>query len=225
MIRKIYEDVTISYVGREEFPEPTNEDDFLIAESEVENTDRINCLLLNGFRFHERYLDYQISLNKFDSKLMSLVRADVRKDRNIDDEMYELANKSFFRDRRFHLNLRYDNVFARKIISGYLNNLSDEGCFSYKCYHKARLIGFTIIKPCGNGCKNLLGAVDPDYQKKGAAFNLYVFMADSLKRSGYEFLEGSISSSNIASLNLHLMLGAAFTGAWEQYIKVQGGYQ
>lgn len=220
MQRKEYEGISVNYYDADEPVGELRGKGYRLVKTAASDAGRVSALLERGFCFHERYLDYVIIPGRLEQRLVKMVRADVREGHAMDGDMTALACRAFDRDRRFHLDPAYSQETAGKIIRGFLKELSRETLLTYKCYHGEKPVGFTIVRPDNaGGCENLLGAVEPDYRKKGAAFNLYIFMTDSLRKKGFETLTGSISSGNIASLNLHLMLGAAFTDAWDHYIK------
>ncbi len=217
-----YSNIEIVYIEKEESVscDTDTQNVYYLAKSDVFDTERIQSLINKGYSFHERFLDYIIDPRKLDEKKVNMIRADVREDSRITEDMMELASITFIHDRRFHLDPEFDIQKASGVVRGFMESLMHEPVLVYKCFHKEKLVGFTIIrKDTENKCENLLGAVDPDYQKKGAAFNLYVYMVDDLRKKGYESLIGSIASCNVQSLNLHLMLGATFSGVWDHYIK------
>lgn len=220
MNRCVYKNIVVNHIEKGEKLDLFDDSEYYLAKADVFDADRMTELRNDGFVFHERFLDYIISPEKLNQNFVKMVRADVRQDSVISDEMVELACRSFIHDRRFHLEVHYNQEFANRIICSCIKGINEDKNMIYKCFHKEKLIGFTIIKMFDEKeCENVLGAVDPDYQKKGAAFNLYVYMVDSLREKGVKALIGSIASDNVASLNLHLMLGATFSGVWDQYIR------
>lgn len=220
MERRIYDEINVDYYGVDEtwsWVEP--DADYTIVRSRPEDTVRSSMLEQNGFTFHNRTFLCEIPLQKLNQGLAKLVRADVKKDDTFSEDLYELAGRTFMTDRRFHLKKAFDQEFAKKIIRGYIDGWNDAGCFFFKCFYKGLLTGFTLIHPLGHTeCENVLGAVEPEYQNRGMAFNLYVYMADALRQMGYKSLYGRISTSNTPSINLHAMLGGKFSAVEDEYI-------
>lgn len=220
MKKRGYEGLVVNYLDNNEIANVFNANEYYLAKTETDDVERIQQLQRMEFVFHERFLDYIIVPTKMDSRFIRMVRADVRAEQKIDKDMKELAQKAFVKDRRFHLKPYFEQESANKVISAYIDEISKEIYAIYKCFHKEKLVGFTMVKKVDDKTyENLLGAVDPEYQKKGVAFNLYVYMVDSLGKNGCEELIGSIAAANITSLNLHLMLGATFRGVSDQYIR------
>jgi L-amino acid N-acyltransferase YncA len=88
----------------------------------------------------------------------------------------------------------------------------------FKCHHKGKLVGFTLVEIINSDvCENILGAVLPEYQKRGVAINLYAYMRKVLAENGYKELVGKIDSTNVSSLNLHVSLGARFIDTVDVY--------
>lgn len=202
----------------------TEEKDYVIAKACPEDVGRIKELEERGFCFHNRTVLGEIPLSVLNEKQLRMIRADVREEGNITPDLYELARRCFPRDRRFHLKKDFDQGLADKILKGYMDELSGERLRVYKCFHKSRLTGFTIVKNLENqNCENVLGAVDPEYQNRGAALNLYLYMMKCLRDNGMEKLYGRISTTNMASINLHIALGAKYREPMDEYIHVRNG--
>lgn len=90
----------------------------------------------------------------------------------------------------------------------------------FKCFYNGNLAGFTVVKKLDqNSCENVLGAVDPLYQSRGVAIGLYAYMLRELKEKGYEKLYGRISTTNVASINLHIALGVKYSRPEDEYVK------
>lgn len=220
MERRTYDGIHVDYYGTEDLWKERRPDaDYTIVCSRPEDTARSSMLEKGGFTFHNRTFLCEIPLSKLEQSLVKLVRADVKKDDIFAEDLYELAGRAFVTDRRFHLKKSFDQEFARKIIRGYIDRWNDSGCFFFKCFYKGRLTGFTLIHSLNaTECENLLGAVEPEYQNRGMAFNLYVYMANALREMGYKSLYGRISTNNTPSVNLHAMLGGKFSAVEDEYI-------
>lgn len=220
MERYIYDGIRVAYFDTAEAWDRIESDtDYTIVRSRPEDTERSTMLERNGFTFHNRTFLCEIPLGKLDQGLVKLVRADVKKDDAFTQDIYMLAGRAFVSDRRFHLKKAFDQEFAGRILRGYIDRWKDAGCFFYKCFHKGRLAGFTLIRPLNStGCENVLGAVEPEYQNRGMAFNLYVYMANALREMGYKSLNGRISTSNTPSINLHATIGGKFSAVEDEYI-------
>lgn len=218
MERRTIDYINIDYYDKNEEYFIRPDSNYVIVNASPVDVVRITDLEQKGFSFHDRKILCRIALTKLNPRYMGLIRADVKMDKNFTTEIYSLANKAFITDRRFHLDKVFNQELAERVIINYIDKFGKEE-FVFKCYHKNRLIGFTIVKPYNDEeCENILGAVDPEYQGKGAAINLYAYMVKALAESGYKMLYGNISTTNIASINLHIALGGSFIKAEDEYI-------
>ena len=219
-MKKVDDELLIKYYNYNEVFEIDSRTDYIIARTSPENVERIIQLEKAGFSFHNRTILCEINLDRLNPDLVKLLRGDVRKKTAVlPDEIYDVASKAFTTDRRFHLEKRFNQSLANRVLGKFISEQLNLAKVVFTCYHKERIIGFTIIKDLGEGrCENVLGAVDPEYQNKGAAFNLYVSMAKSLQEDGYKTLYGRISTTNTASINLHIMLGGKYSQVEDEYI-------
>lgn len=220
MERRTYDKINVDYYDTEEtWGEIRPDADYTIVRSRPEDTARSALLERNGFTFHNRTFLCEVPLQKLDRNLAKMVRADVKSDDAFTEDIYELAGRAFVTDRRFHLKKTFDQEFAKTALRGYIDGWKNRGCFFFKCFFKGQLTGFTLIRPLSSmECENVLGAVEPEYQNRGMAFNLYVYMANALREMGYKSLYGRISTSNTPSVNLHAMLGGKFSAVEDEYI-------
>lgn len=219
MERRMYAGLQVDYYDVDELYVMDPETNYMIVRTRPEDTKRIMELESIGFTFHDRTFLCEISPQKLDPNFVKLIRAEVKMDFAFSDDIYDLANQTFITDRRFHLKKEFDQKFAGRIIEEYINDLKKSGCFWFKSFHRGQLTGFTFVRPYSNIiCENMLGAVSKEYQNKGVAFQLYAFMVNSLREMGYRSLYGRISTSNIPSINLHIMLGGKFSKVKDEYI-------
>lgn len=219
MKKEDYNGIRVRYYDHDEAFAADGEADYIIVRTYPEDTARIIQLEDAGFSFHNRTMLCEIQLDRLNPDLVKLVRGDVRKTAALPEEICAVADKAFTMDRRFHLDKGFNQMLAGRILGKYVPEQLESACAVYACYHKNRMIGFTVVKDLGGGkCENVLGAVDPEYQNKGAAFNLYIYMAESLKEDSYKTLCGRISTTNTASINLHIMLGGKYSHVEDEYI-------
>lgn len=179
---------------------------------------RLESLKREGFCFHDRTLCGGIQLSKLAQDLDRYVRFSSSEE-GYEEELLELAGQTFFTDKRFHLNSKPDSVQAKQMIEGYLDQYRKEGARFLVCRYQGKAVGFTTVcERSADDCENVLGAVLPEYQSKGVAISLYIWMCRYVRELGYERLYGNISTQNPASLNLHISLGARFEKPVDAYI-------
>lgn len=219
MKKRIYDDVEVLYFNEEEMPLDKEKEAYYVVKVTSENTDKIMALICKGYRFHNRTIKAVIQLNNLPKNIERYIRYEVCQDKEISSEIISLAEKSFDADRRFHLDMQFNQEQAKKIIRGYLEEYNVKEHRVFKCYHKEKLIGFTIC--CiedERHFENVLGAVKKEYQNRGAAMSLYGYMLLKMKEEGYTEYCGRISTTNVSSLNLHIALGATYSEPVDSYI-------
>lgn len=200
--------------------------DYIISQAENLNAEKTEHLLCNGFLFHDRKLRVEINIKDTEifSKRLEGKTAyfDIRTSRDVSEEMYVLACKAFNNDRRFHLEQNFDQNLANQIIKAYFNDFNQRDILIFKALQNKELLGFIIVEKHSDGkCENLLGATRPDIKGKIIAYGLYVNVLKMLAENEYGNLKkyyGDVSSTNLASLNLHIQLGARIKKIYDEFI-------
>ncbi len=198
--------------------------EFTIAKADYLNTDRIKELRTSGYRFHDRILRAEIDVRKemaLDQE--RLIRFPVVVDSEYSEDVFQLACEAYKTDRRFHLKEGYDQELADEVIRSYIFECKKENMEIVRCIKDDITLGIIIFKDNGNGtADNVLGAVRSNLQGKMAAYGLYMQTLMLMKERGFVKYYGDISSSNIASLNLHIALGAKMVAVSDEYILQRG---
>lgn len=154
----------------------------------------------------DRTIKAQIALSSLVG-LERLVRMDVRELKDITDEVYEVAKKAFTRDRRFFLSLNCEEKVGFAILEDYITQFKGKEKIIFGCFYKEKLIGVLIaVQIGGDEYETVLGAVLPEWQSKGAGVSLYASELYQMKKRGIKTLFSRISTDNVASVNLHIML-------------------
>lgn len=184
----------------------------IFVDSENKSSD---LLSQNKYIFVDRTLDVSIALSKVDD-YEKLIRLPIVKTTEYKKEILQIAQKSFPYDRRFHLQLNYNQQLANVVITNWVDKLDEV----YVCLYKDMPIGFLALIQIDN--KNSfvhLAAVDKEYRMTGAAMALYAKAIQISKENNYLNLNGRISSKNIAVMNLYANFGAKFSNPIDIYIK------
>lgn len=174
-----------------------------------------DLLSQNKYIFVDRTLDVSIALSKVND-CERLIRLPILKTTEYKKEILQIAQKSFPYDRRFHLQLNYNQQLANVVIADWVDKLDE----IYVCLYKDMPIGFLALIQIDN--KNSfvhLAAVDEEYRMTGAAMALYAKAIKVSKENNYTNLNGTISSKNIAVMNLYANFGAKFSNPIDIYIK------
>lgn len=172
-------------------------------------------LMGGGYYFVDRTLDVSITLSKVND-YERLIRLPIVKTTGYKKEILQIAQKSFPYDRRFHLQLNYNQQFANVVIADWVNRLGEV----YVCLYKDMPIGFlALIQIDDKNSFVHLAAVDEEYRMTGAAMALYAKAIQVSKEKKYLNLNGRISSKNIAVMNLYANFGAKFSNPIDIYIK------
>lgn len=174
-----------------------------------------DLLSQNKYIFVDRILDVSMALSKVND-YEKLIRLPIVKTTEYKKEILQIAQKSFPYDRRFHLQLNYNQQLANVVIADWVDKLDEV----YVCLYKDMPIGFLALIQIDN--KNSfvhLAAVDKEYRMTGAAMALYAKAIQISKENNYLNLNGRISSKNIAVMNLYANFGAKFSNPIDIYIK------
>ncbi len=202
--------------------------DYIISQVENLNTLEAEKLLLNGFSFHDRKLRVEINIketerirNNLEGK-KDFFELQVSGGEGISEEMYVLACKTLNKDKRFHLEYNFDQSLANQVIKAYFADFSQRDILVFKALHEKELLGFTIVEKHLSGkCENLLSVTRPDIKGKMIAYRLYANVLKVLTENEYGSFKkyyGDVSSANLASLNLHIQLGAKIKEIYDEYI-------
>ena len=165
---------------------------YIIAQTHFRRTNEIAQLLDLGFCFHDRCLRLEVSTSRakkyYSERGSSANDILVRETEAFTDEMLDLALKAFDTDRRFFLDREFTPV------------------------------GFVILHEVENGIyENVLGLTKQNLMGKAAAVPLYSSVLGIVGAEGKRYL-GIASSTNMASINLHMQLGARATDTIDRYI-------
>lgn len=173
-----------------------------------------------GFYFHDRILNVEVGTKiknpyRIESPFFTLEVSE-----KFDDIVKNLSHQVFTNDRRFHFEKIPNQRKANNVIDAFIDNCRYEGCKIVKCMHEQELMGFIILKNNGNKiASNLLGAVRPDCHGKMAVPVLYGGTLRLLANEGYVKEYGTISATNVPSINLHFQLGGRLVGTTDKYIR------
>lgn len=171
------------------------------ADTEVE-------MYRRGFMLADRTMGVSINLMRSKIDFDQLVRMEISELTGEYADVLRIAQASFVDDRRFHIKLRPDLQEA----SGILAQWIDEKDTTLICKYKGAVIGFLTLRKISDKAAFVhLAAVEARYRITGAAVSLYAKAASMCKASGYQQLNGRISTKNTAVMNLYASLGASFS--------------
>ena len=164
---------------------------------------------------------------KIESNFSKLIRLDVQELGSITDEVYDIAEKAFKKDRRFFLSVDYKEEIGHRVLRDYIFQQSQKNHVIFGCYYEKKMIGVLIaLKLDPHTYETVLGAILPEWQAKGAGISLYAYEFDVLKKRDGRTLYSRISTDNTASLNLHLSLSQgniSFLQPLDIFLKKQEG--
>lgn len=196
---------------------------YIIAQTHFRRTNEIAQLLDLGFCFHDRCLRLEVSTSRakkyYSERGSSANDILVRETEAFTDEMLDLALKAFDTDRRFFLDREFTPVeHAFEVIRAYIAYYRSRRHKIIKAVHRDSVLGFVILHEVENGIyENVLGLTKQNLMGKAAAVPLYSSVLGIVGAEGKRYL-GIASSTNMASINLHMQLGARATDAIDRYI-------
>lgn len=175
-----------------------------------------------GFVFHDRVICMKVNL-KATSEMRSSMMRELPGfvfclESDFSEEMYELACSQFKRDRRFHMEESFNDGLAADVISAYTEYYLNKGAQLYSSYYKGTLSGFIMYVQDGDEYENVLGVTAAGIVGRASAYTLYSALMDEMREKSVKLYKGWVSTSNIASVNLHMKLGANVTEAIDKYI-------
>ena len=195
--------------------------EYVIARTERLRTREIAALRAAGFVFHERFIKIEINIASALRQLpVNFTGGDVavRETRGFTEEMLALACAAYDADRRFHLEEGFDDgALAGEVISAKARAYASQQARIMVATHAGDLLGYCTFLPCGDGYRNVMGLTARGMKGKLAAWPLYTGALRILETGGGKYI-GNVSSTNVASLNLHMRLGARVTGTEDWYI-------
>lgn len=211
----------VRYITKESLTEfaVCKEDKYIIASVDAEDFGSQKFLLEHDFKWHDTVMAADIFLKSFPENKRQDNLFSIRIGKDIDTEVKKFAHGVFLMDRRFHFGTIPDQANANQVMDAFFDYCREEDMWIVKCLHEDKLYGFIILRDNGDEtASSMLGGVERSCQGQIAVRSLYVSAALFLKESGFKRMRGTISSSNISSINLHIALGAKFTGTTNKYI-------
>jgi hypothetical protein len=170
----------------------------------------------NGFVFIDRSLNVSINLKQIQNDFLKSIRMPIIKSKHYFDDVLRIALESFGEDRRFRLTLKENKKITIKVLKEWIDELTEP----YICLYKTEVVGFLALKEIApNRSFIYLAAVTEKYRISGAAMSLYTNAVKECKEKGYSSLEGCISCSNTAVLNLYAHFGAVFSKPTDFFLK------
>lgn len=170
-----------------------------------------------GYQFVERMLDVSINLRRTSIDFQKSIRIEPIVTAEYKSEIKQIAEHSFTRDRRFHVDVVYNPVIAKQIMDAWIEDIPE----FYVCLYKEILIGFLALKEAADGksASIYLAAVEERYRASGAAMSLYANAVKVGQEKGYQNITGYISSTNVAVMNLYASLGGTFSNPQDIFLK------
>lgn len=217
MIKKQYGDIMLTNIVADR-PEKWDICDAThVRVSLPSDIDSMLYMQRNGYQFVDRMLDVTINLKRLTVDLQKSIRIEPVLVSDCREEIISLAQRSFVRDRRFHVEVDYNQQVANQIIEGWVEEIPE----FYVCIYKENVIGFLALKETEDGKSAAihLAAVDERYRTSGAAMSLYAKALQVGMDKGYQNITGYISSYNTAVMNLYAYLGGAFSNPQDIYVK------
>lgn len=180
-----------------------------------------------GYCFHDRVFNVEIVRTEKDAVVfpqgVECVISEVKT-----DDLYKLATEAFSHDRRFHLEKDWNQRMANHVIRAYLNKFEEAHYSVIRVLHEEVLLGFVVLRCAGDkSFENVLGCTRPGIKGKMIAYPMYlaaIALGKKLTCPEGKYI-GRVSSTNMASLNLHMSLGARITSIEDEYILFNKGNQ
>lgn len=194
---------------------------YVIAQTYFTHTEEIARLFEAGFCFHDRCLQMEIGVSHARESFSEAVSSlSISESACFTDEMFEMACAAFALDRRFQLEPDFEPAWKiRDVIEAAVAHYQT-GRHKILCAEcQGNPVGCVLIRDMGGGVyENVLGFTKPGIAGKVAAIPLYIGALELIKACGGKRYAGTVSSTNMGSLNLHMSLGAKVVGIIDRYI-------
>lgn len=195
---------------------------YIVKKSQGDDPDRMIEFKNAGFVFLDRLLCAEINLKASyelrQDRMKELPGLSFYDSSEFTKDMFDMACRQYTKDRRFHLKDCFDDVLAADIINIYSKHYMNCGGKLYLSNYNGALSGYIMYVQKGDSFENVLGVTAPGLPGKASAYALYSKLMDKMLEEGYKNYKGWVSSSNIASINLHIKLGASVTRVIDEYI-------
>lgn len=169
-----------------------------------------------GYIFADRMYDVSVNLMRSKIDYAKMVRITPEYTKENRQEIKDIAHECFLTDRRFHVDIEYNQNKADIIMDNWIDKLDG----SYICRYKEDAVGFIAIKSEDDKQAYIhLAAVREKYRPAGIALSMYAYAIQQCREKGYRNVKGYISSRNIPVMNLYTYLGASFEAATDVYLK------
>ena len=175
-----------------------------------------------GFYFSDRFLDCRILLRNLPEK-PARARFLICEGDSPMEELQKIYHAVFTRDRRMHLGRGYEQELADTVIDSYIHEAMTGQMKLLRCCYKEKLVGCAFLQETDGTMEIYLAGVLPEYQKTGAAVELYRACADFAAAASKRLLTGRISAGNTDVMNLYASLGANFYHPRDCYVRDQRG--
>lgn len=224
MDRLVVDDFTIGYLGHagEVTCSETDNCRYLIASAAVSDLEAKEALSRSGYVFHDRVLqlgiDIPASMQLRRKRCRKPAGIKTRKAETFTEEMYRMACSVFKTDRRFHLDRGYNQKLADRVIKAWMDRWEERKLQVMQAFYKEEMTGFVIIDTAHSRSENVLGVTAPGISGMASAYPLYSDLLDLLGQGGCRKYYGMVSTENVASINLHIQLGAEVCSIMDRYI-------
>jgi L-amino acid N-acyltransferase YncA len=186
---------------------------------DASNKEALTRLQKAGFLFVDRTLLATISLAKQTQDTRKLIRLPMIETHAYRSEILAIAIAAFTEDRRFHVMEQCNASVAEKVLKHWVDELDQV----LVCLLKEQPVGFLALKELAPDTLFIhLAAVEEKSRLSGAAMSLYARAVEIAKMRGYKKLQGRISSTNTAVMNIYSAFGATFSAPEDIMIKEVG---
>ncbi len=189
---------------------PTN-----IRVSVPDNFDK-QKLLDDHYIFADRMFYVSINLSKSKIDYERFIRITPELTTENKEAIKQIAHRNFLKDRRFHVDIHYNQQKANCIMDQWIDELEQV----YICRFQKEIAGFLAVREIDKKTAYIhMAAVEEKFRPAGIALSMYSYVIKEYRQKGYKRIQGYISSSNLPVLNLYTFLGATFEKTTDIYIK------
>lgn len=183
-------------------------EDYISVAVPSEDCGSKTMLQRQGFCFAERSIMLEFPIRNFRSPMKTGKKYMFCVTQNWQtDEVFAAANGSFDNDCRFSLDAEHkDKALSAELLAGFVSELRKQRLYATLLYSGRELVGFNLWRTADGAGRIMLGAMSAERKNTGVAAALYAKTLEAMCENGAECLRDYIGSSNVSSINLHMLI-------------------
>lgn len=198
----------VGYYYKEDLDNRLPEEDYAVLSIPSNESKYISGLLNDHFLFADRTLGMEMIMSNWEMNLnpgkkLSFVVSDDWDP----EEIFSIAKGRFNNDCRFAVSSdMQDEEVKNELLHLFIIAMKEKRSMSTRCYKEGKITGFNLWSLEESVGRIFLGGVSDEYEGTGTGIYLYAQTIQSMKDNAVKIFLDYVSTSNLPSINLHIML-------------------